>query len=430
MGFVIGSFRAIEHLGAAGSGHRSSPFWRAEDARTIEDVALAVLPVEATHQVRDTVDSVAAIRHPHLLPVSEVVEDDTRVALVCPWPRGGRLIELVRRRGTLSIGETITVLLPVAGALAEVHRGGVRHGAVCPETIWFDSRGRPMLGAPAVGLAVGAVAGQAALGSADVAPEVLRQARTGPAGPAADIFSLGSVALFCLTGRSAWPADEPADVLVQSAAGQWPDPPDDLGRPEFVALLRSMVAPNPADRPAAERVVRLLTAGGSARPEPIRFGSGPSPTSASSMRWRGWSDHVEPSVDQAEPDAEPVADELLADGPAPGRTADPVEAVDSDPEPADARLADARPLSGSRSRGPLRRLAVAVLSGLLLTVLIAQVGTWLREPTDAAVSGDAAVAGDTAVAGDAAVAGAGSLTTRAQSRLALRCCVERCSVLR
>ena len=374
MGFVIGSFRAIEHLGAAGSGHRTSPFWRGEDARIVEDVALTVLPVESSPLVQDTVDSVGAIRHPHLLPVSDIVEDDTRLALVCPWPRGGRLIELVRRRGTLSVGETVTVLLPLAAALVQVHDAGVRHGAVCPETIWLDARGRPLLGAPAVGLVVAAVVGQAALGSADVAPEVLRQARTGPAGPAADIFSLGSVALFCLTGRSAWPADEPADVLVQSAAGQWPDPPDDVAPAGFVALLRSMLRPDPGERPTADSVAAQLAAAGSVAPEPIRFGAGPSPTPASSKRWRGWADH---------------ADEAPGDAPA-DSAAEPGRTQDSDTDADGSQPGEAPRV---RRRGPTARLAVALLSGLLLTVLVAQVGNWLGDPP-ASVTADSAVEPD------------------------------------
>ena len=72
MGFAIGAYRAVEHLGGAGSGRRVSPFWRAEDTRTLEDVALTVLPAEAAEPVRAVVEAVGGIRHPHLLPVADV----------------------------------------------------------------------------------------------------------------------------------------------------------------------------------------------------------------------------------------------------------------------------------------------------------------------------------------------------------------------
>ncbi|WP_395725547.1 protein kinase domain-containing protein [Nakamurella sp.] len=398
MGFAIGAYRAVEHLGGGGSGHRVSPFWRAEDTRTLEDVALAVLPVESAESVRDLIDSAGVIRHPHLLPVSDVVEDQTRVALVSPWPRGGRLTELVRRRGPLSVGETVTVLLPVAAALADLHRERVRHGWVCPEAIWFDARGRPLLGPTAVSLAVADVAGPVALGCADVAPEVFRQARSGAPGTSADVFSLGSVALFAMTGRSAWPADEPADVLVQSAAGQWPDPPDDAGSAELVSLVRSMLRIDPAARPTADVVVGRLSAGGLGDPAPIRLGSGPCPTPASSKRWRGWAGRADAEpIGAAAPDAAESGMPPPGDGPSGGQ-------VPGD-GPSDVSAADAAGVSAGpgargepapgRRRGPLARLLVAVLTGLLLTVLVAQVGQWVADPpTDSADSAGPAASTD------------------------------------
>ena len=406
MGLAIGAYRAVEHLGV-GPAHRSSPVWRAQDARTVEDVALTVLPVEESTRVHEIVELVDEVRHPHLLPVSDLVEDDERVALICPWPRGGRLIELVRRRGRLSAGETVTVVLPLAAALAEVHRAGVRHGGVCPEAIWFDARGRPLLVPLAVGMTVATVVGPGALGTADVAPEVLRQARTGPAGPPADVFSLASVALFCLTGSSAWPAEEPADVLVQSAAGQWPDPPEDAGPPPLLALLRAMLRADPAARPDADHVVRRLSTGAPVAPEAIRFGAGPCPTPASSKRWRGWANHPEttapgypsaanPSAAQAsavagpDPDLDPTAGEPSVPDPDRGSVRGPSPA-DPDPHPPAAPVAHpAGPPAPRARRGPLVRLTLALLSGLLVTVLVAQVGQWIGDPPSTTVAAPAA----------------------------------------
>ena len=78
-----------------------------------------------------------------------------------------------------------------------------------------------------------------------------RRSAGGAITPAADVFSLGSVALFCLTGRSAWPADDPADVLIQSAAGLWPDLPDDAGPAGLVGAGAGDAARR--TRPAAQR---------------------------------------------------------------------------------------------------------------------------------------------------------------------------------
>jgi hypothetical protein len=198
-------------------------------------------------------------------------ETDDHIALVAPWPAGGLLGDLLARRGQLSVGETLTVLIPVASALAAAHSAGIRHGGVCPQDIWFDDFGRPLLGPLAVSRAVAAENGGLPARSRDVAPEVVRgeAVRGGPITVAADVFSLGSVALACLTGRSAWPADEAADVLVQSAAGLWPDPPDAAGPAELIALVRDMLDAAPNRRPSAATVAGRLSRLGGA--EPLRF---------------------------------------------------------------------------------------------------------------------------------------------------------------
>lgn len=394
-----------------GAGHRASSavLWRGEDLRTRSDVAMTVLPAGCAEAARLQVESVAGIDHPHLLPVIDVAADEDRLAVVSPWPAGGRLAELVLRRGALTSGETLTVLIPVASALAAAHEAGIRHGGVCPEMVWFDARGRPLLGALAVSRLIAELNDGMPAGSHDVAPEVVRGERLrGRNGltVAADIFSLGSVALYCLTGRSAWPADDPADVLIQSAAGLWPDLPDDVGPVALVALVRAMLSAEPDSRPTAQEVATQLARLG--EPAPIAFTSGPAPASATTDRWRGWNaagtgqaesgtdadrsgtdgaDTDGPGVD-AESDADEdsgLADEVFdpADrGALRGRLLNPRSARPLDPDPP-------TPLT------PIRRAGIALLVGVLITIVGVQVGGWLVgwDRPDDSVSGASTPAG-------------------------------------
>ena len=388
MTFVVGSYQAVEH---PGGGHRASVagLWRGVDLRSVNDVAMTVLPVDCADAARLAVESVAAIRHPHLLPVVDVCQDDDRVALVCPWPEGGRLAELVARRGRLTVGETLTVLIPLAAALAVAHAAGIRHGEVCPETVWFDANGRPLLGAPAVSRLIAELNDGLPAGNRDVAPEVIRGDKLSDSAitAAADVFSLGSVALFCLTGRSAWPADDAADVLIQSAAGLWPDLPDDAGPSGLVALVRETLRAEPGRRPSAATLAARL--GRVGEPAPITFGTGPAPVSASANRWRGWSaggGHSEPEpvpgsgrqVAESSPDDDIELDTDLADRPrsdAPtseaggGQTADVAR-----PAGLARRAHTAEPAAAHRN--PLARAGIALLVGLLVTVVALQVGLW------------------------------------------------------
>ena len=430
MPFVIGAYQAVERPGA---GHHAAPvgLWRGEDLRTIEDVALTVLPADSLEAARSGTEQVRSLRHPHLLPVTDVVADDDRVAIVCPWPRAGRLSELVGRRGRLTPAETLTVLLPVAGALAAAHAQGIRHGGVCPEAIWFDATGRPLLGALAVGRIVAELNGGLPAVCRDVAPELIRgDSVDGPAAVAADIFSLGSVALFCLTGRSAWPADDPVDVLVQSTAGLWPDPPDDGAPAMLIALVRAMLLDDPANRPSAAAVAEELAVVG--EPVAISFGSGPAPAASSPDRWRGWSapqvgsNGLVSAGDGAQPAGLAVASERAGSSDSAGSVglagsagaADLAGAADSAlhaDEPsagrrlqqrfatspaARTRLLTSAPVRPAESDEPARptplaKLGIAVLSGLLVTLLAAQVVGWATGADDPVAAVDALTADST-----------------------------------
>jgi len=58
---------------------------------------------------------------------------------------GASLARLLADRGSLSPGEAVTVLAPVAATLARAHRAGVSHGTIGPESILFDGAGAPVL---------------------------------------------------------------------------------------------------------------------------------------------------------------------------------------------------------------------------------------------------------------------------------------------
>ncbi|WP_037362158.1 serine/threonine protein kinase [Nakamurella lactea] len=264
----IGGYRT-ERLIGQGAG---ADVWRAvaPDGST---VALKVFdgPYQAVLQAAKREASLAAqVDHPHLLRVSALVCDSDRVALALPLAAGGSLAELLGNRGRLRPAEVLTVLIPIASALATAHERGVVHGDLSPANIVFDAAGRPLLtdlGAARValdcGIPVAATPGY-------VAPEVARGAEPDPA---ADVFGLGAVALHCLSGRPAWNADDLRDVVVQATVGQWPDPADDDGPAPLVAAIRAALLDVPQKRPGAASLVVDLSRSGA--PEPVDLAADP-----------------------------------------------------------------------------------------------------------------------------------------------------------
>ncbi len=427
----IGGYTALER---PDGGHRAgvAALWRGEDGAG-DAVGLLLLPVSNTDQVRRTVDAVSGVVHPHLLPVVDVVADDERIAVVSRWPRGGRLLELIRRRGTLDAGQAVTVLIPLASALAAVHRAGVRHAGVGAGSVFFDEHGRPQLTGPAISILSSAVNGGLPADSWDVAPEVVRGERLQqvPISPAADVFSLGSVALYCLTGSSAWPADDPADVLIQSTAGVWPEPPAGAGPPALLQLIRDMLLDDPAARPAAADLVGMLAAVGA--PSPVPLGQGQVPAASPPARWGGWAVPLgatayeppqapseAPSAEQSGPASE-RSDETTRPTPVPPDSAGTTDvsrpegafkpgAITQGANERGTRVRRAPPRSGVRgvsltagagprrapvgSAGapkhlsPLVRAGIAALTVALVIVVTVQVWVWSSGSEDATAAAD------------------------------------------
>lgn len=175
----------------------------------------------------------AAVRHPHVLGLRRAVADPP--ALVTDLAAGGSLAAQVAARGTLPAGEVVTVLAPLADALAALHARGVVHGDVTATNILFVDLGRPVL----ADLGVAGLAGDGVAWATPgyAAPEVLAGARPGPA---ADVHGLAAAAWLALTGSV--PPPEPERLPLGLLA---PDCP--------VGLLRAVtdaLDPDPGRRPA------------------------------------------------------------------------------------------------------------------------------------------------------------------------------------
>lgn len=84
--------------------------------------------------------------HPHLLrPVDLLVDDEGEMVVVSDEPGGERLDVWTRRRGTMTAGEAVTVLLPVLAAVAHLARRGTVLDGIGLEDVVLDARGAPVL---------------------------------------------------------------------------------------------------------------------------------------------------------------------------------------------------------------------------------------------------------------------------------------------
>lgn len=228
-----------------------------------------------------------AVRHDHLVPLRDVVPlQDGRIALVFDRVRGASLRATVDMRGSLRPGEAVTVVSPLSQAVAALHRAGGTHGDLSPDNALLTADGRPLLtdlgAARLAGEGSGAVHGTPGF----AAPEV----RRGEApGEAADVFGLGALAWFCLTGNGA------PDTMIRLD----PETVESHVGPELAAVVGACIDPDPTRRPSAAEVGPMFFA--AATPEPVEVVVGADEATALTNRLR-----LEAAQDAVGPQQEPT----------------------------------------------------------------------------------------------------------------------------
>ncbi|WP_052667299.1 BTAD domain-containing putative transcriptional regulator [Nitriliruptor alkaliphilus] len=188
----------------------------------------------------DEAQTLAALEHPHLVPLYDFWREPAGAFLVFRWVDGGNLVPRLSRPWEPE--DLRRVFAPLAGALAYAHAGGMNHGNLGPTNVLFDATGNAYL----TDLShPGCVAPSSHLDG------------EGPA-EAADVLALGTLLRRAATG----------DGLV-------PHPPLPAGLAEVIEIA---TAPEPADRYPDGRALEtgLLEAVGARRgPVPRRVRRNP-----------------------------------------------------------------------------------------------------------------------------------------------------------
>lgn len=263
-------------LGQVGRG-ASGTVWLAERQRDGARVAVKVLSGNGTRPGASdsAVRELAVLSRTageHVVRLHDAVPlAGGGLALVLDLADGGSLARVVAGRGHLSAGEAVTVLTPLAGALAQLHEAGVVHADVSPGNVLFTHEGKPMLADLGVARLAGEDPGEGHGTPGYVAPEVVDGA---VATPAADGHALGALGWLALTGVAPPPpAVRPPLATLGTAAPV-----------ALVDLVERCLARDPADRPTAREVAAAAYAAAPA--EPVRLATGEDPAGDLTHRLR------------------------------------------------------------------------------------------------------------------------------------------------
>ncbi len=142
----------------------------------------------------------ARLDHPSVVPVFDAREEEGELIVAMRLVEGGDLRRLIDREGPLAPARAIGLLGQVADALDAAHAAGIVHRDVKPHNILVEGEHAYLsdFGLAKAFEGTSAASGASVVGTVEyMAPE---QWRGGPAGPAADVYSLGCVLYEALTG--------------------------------------------------------------------------------------------------------------------------------------------------------------------------------------------------------------------------------------
>ncbi len=229
LGSRIGQYTVKSVLGKGGMGQ----VFRVRHEQLERDYALKVLlPTGASNprllaRFRHEARATARLRHPNIVAVHEVGEDDGVNYFTMDVIEGRPLNKIVRE-GSLTVSDSVEMLRKIAAALHHAHREGVIHRDMKPSNIIVNEEGEPFVMDFGLAKELHAVTQLTrtgtAVGTLAYMPPEQAQGRRDLIGPKSDIYSLGVTLYECLTGKLPFVADS-APVLIAKLINTEPVPP-------------------------------------------------------------------------------------------------------------------------------------------------------------------------------------------------------------
>jgi serine/threonine-protein kinase len=255
----LGQYTLDAKIGEGGNG----AVYRARHALLRRPTALKlVLPEQTDGDTLDRfereVQHMSQLTHPNTVAVYDYGRSPDGVFYyVMEYLDGIDLEQLVQRFGPQPADRVVPILVQVCGALAEAHRRGLIHRDIKPANIILAERGDVPDVAKVVdfGLVkeVAANDGKSTRGILGTPSYIAPESVTDPdhVGPAADLYALGAVGYFLVTGKRVFEGKTSVDVCVQHVTAVPRRPSELAAIPAALDdLLMCCLAKKPELRPA------------------------------------------------------------------------------------------------------------------------------------------------------------------------------------
>jgi hypothetical protein len=247
----VGDYELIEELGRGGMG----VVFRARQISLNREVAVKMILRGRLASESDLqrflaeASATARLEHPNIVPVYEVGDVDGRPFFSMQLVEGETLSQRVAD-SPLPQRQSAEIVATIARAIGFAHQRGVLHRDVKPSNILISSDGTPMITDFGLAKRVDVEADLTRSGMLVGTPAYMSPEQAGGrgnlVGPGSDIYSLGCVLYFALTGRGPFVAESPMEMVMQ-VIEQDPTPPrtlrENLDRDLEMIVVRCLQKP-------------------------------------------------------------------------------------------------------------------------------------------------------------------------------------------
>jgi serine/threonine protein kinase len=228
------------------------------------------LPEEAVQRFHREAQAAAALDHPNIVAIHASGQHDGRPFFVMAYVEGDSLQQVVRQQGLPTPQRAAELMLAVTEAISFAHRHGIIHRDLKPVNVLIDRQGRPRI--TDFGLAYQPESSAAldrlthtgqVLGTPSYMSPEQAMTKHETIGPATDVYGLGGILYFLLTGQPPFQGRSATEVLCQVVM-EPPKPPRQLNpqaSAELEAVCLRCLEKDPAARyPSADALAEALRA--------------------------------------------------------------------------------------------------------------------------------------------------------------------------
>ena len=160
--------------------------------------------------------SASSLSHPNIVEIYDVGEDDGNFYIVMEYIEGKTLKQLIKKRGVLSLSETMDIMLQLLDALATAHDSYIIHRDIKPQNIMIKESGLVKITDFGIAMALNnaqLTQTNSVMGSVHYLPP--EQASGKGSTIRSDIYSLGILMFEMLTGKMPFKGDTAVEIALK-----------------------------------------------------------------------------------------------------------------------------------------------------------------------------------------------------------------------